>query len=159
MLERLHANLLRQEKALDYLNILLEEEFAQLAGRDPEAVVSSEFSIHELLRQIADERMDLKRMSAQIVPGSKNIHQLLAGMEQETAGRFKEVIDRADAKEQKAAVMAERNAYMARGLMEQSRSMLEFLHKAVQPKNANTYGLGGRLSNTRPQAAIMDGRT
>lgn len=159
MLERLHANLLRQEKALEYLNTLLEEEFAQLAGRDPEGVVSTEFCIHELLRQIAVERMELKRMSAEIVPGSKNIRQLLAALDHEAAARLRKVVDRADAKEQKAAVTAERNAYMARGLMEQSRSMLEFLHKAVQPKNANTYGLGGRLSNTRPQAAIMDGRT
>jgi flagellar biosynthesis/type III secretory pathway chaperone len=159
MLERLHANLLRQEKALGYLNTLLEEEFSQLAGRDPEGVVSSEFCIHELLRQIADERMELKRLSAEAVPGVKNINQLLAALEPETAKPLAETFKKADALEQRAAVIAERNAYLARGLMEQSRSMLEFLHKQVQPKNANTYGLGGRLSNHRPQAAIMSGRT
>lgn len=159
MLERMHQNLLRQEKALEYLKILLEEEFSHLRGHDPQAVVGVEFSIHELLRQIAAERRELKRISVQLCPNVKTIHDLLGEIDPEEAERLREVVDRADRKEQTVAVLAERNAYLARGLMEQSRNMLEFLHEKIQPRSENTYSAGGRFSKSRPRASLMSGRT
>jgi flagellar biosynthesis/type III secretory pathway chaperone len=159
MLERLQANLLRQEKALEYLKILLEEEFAHLMAGDPQAVVGSEFAIHELLRQIAAERIGLKRLAADIFPDTRNIHDVLRKLEPEAAEKLRAVVIRADALEQSVAVLAERNAYLARGLMEQSRGLLEFLHKEIQPKSGETYSAVGRYAKQRPRASIMTGRT
>ena len=60
MFIQIEANLTRQFKALELLQKLLDEEFELLTKRDIDAVTAQEFSIHELLRQIAQERMALK---------------------------------------------------------------------------------------------------
>ena len=54
------GNLTRQFKALELLEQLLEEEYLLLQARDTDAISSMEFSIHELLRQIAVERLGLR---------------------------------------------------------------------------------------------------
>jgi flagellar biosynthesis/type III secretory pathway chaperone len=159
MLERLHANLHRQEKALEYLKTLLEEEFAHLKAHDPQAVVGTEFCIHELLRQMAAERREMRREVALISPKCRNFRNFLDELDPEEGNGLREIFERADKLEQRVAGMAERNAYLARGLMEQSRGMLEFLHREVQPKGGNTYSAVGRYARSRPQASIMTGRT
>jgi len=55
-----HQNLHRQKKALEVLEALLAEEFAELRKRKPESITGIEFSIHELMRQIGNERTALK---------------------------------------------------------------------------------------------------
>ena len=59
MIKGILANLERQLRAVILLRDLLEEEFAQLAARDPGTVASLEFSIQELLRQLGGERRSL----------------------------------------------------------------------------------------------------
>ena len=50
------GNLDRQARALKLLSSLLEEEFSLLVKRDTDAIMAQEFSIHELLRQLAGEK-------------------------------------------------------------------------------------------------------
>lgn len=55
------GNLDRQAKALNLLSSLQEEEFSLLVRRDTDAIMAQEFSIHELLRQIAVEKESTMR--------------------------------------------------------------------------------------------------
>jgi hypothetical protein len=159
MLERIESNLTRQERALEYLLSLLEEEFSQLGGRDPQAVVGTEFSIQELLRQLAVERVELKSLVARANPQASNLPEFIRSLDGEDADRLGEVFLRADGVEQRVAVQAERNAELAMALMDQGRLMLEFLQGKIQPKSENTYSHAGRYSACRPGASIMSGRT
>lgn len=55
------AILTAQAKALNLLSSLQEEEFSLLVRRDTDAIMAQEFSIHELLRQIAVEKESTMR--------------------------------------------------------------------------------------------------
>lgn len=55
------GNLDRQARALKLLSSLLEEEFSLLVSRDTNAIMAQEFSIHELLRQLAVEKENTVR--------------------------------------------------------------------------------------------------
>ena len=57
------GNLDRQARALKLLSSLLEEEFSLLVSRDTNAIMAQEFSIHELLRQLAVEKENTDRKS------------------------------------------------------------------------------------------------
>ena len=56
MFATIQDTLSRQDKALDLMKELLEEEFSLLTKRDTDAIMTIEFSIHELLRQLATEK-------------------------------------------------------------------------------------------------------
>jgi hypothetical protein len=60
MTSRIIGNLARQEKALSLLAELQKEEFTHLRVLDPAQVAGLEFSIHELMRQIMRERLELR---------------------------------------------------------------------------------------------------
>ena len=62
MYSRIKANLTRQGRGMDLLQDLLQEEFSHLRDRDPDSATRLEFSIHELIRQLAVERVDLKKL-------------------------------------------------------------------------------------------------
>ncbi|BBD07908.1 flagellar protein FlgN [Desulfovibrio ferrophilus] len=159
MLERIKANLHRQEKGLILLSTLLEEEFTHLTGRDPKAVTGCEFSIQELIKQLAVERLELRGMVAEIVPGATSLRDLAEAMDEEESKGFTAFLQFVDTLEQKCAVMAEKNSRLAFGLAEQSKNMLDFIHKQIQPKNEDTYARNGRYQNHRPEAAIFRGRS
>lgn len=159
MLERIKANLHRQEKGLLLLSTLLEEEFTHLTGRDPKAVTGCEFSIQELIKQLAVERLDLKGMVATMVPDATSLKDLIRSMNPEETQGFEAFLLFVDTLEQKCAVLAEKNSRMAFALAEQSRNMLEFIHKQIQPKNKDTYAKNGRYQNHRPEAALFRGRS
>lgn len=159
MLDIITANLQRQEKGLELLLSLLEEEFACLTGRDPKAVTGCEFSIQELLRQLASERVDLKGMVAVAAPAAGNLRGLDAELPPAEGVRFRTRLARMDDLEQRCAVQAEKNSRLAFALAEQSRGLLEFMHKKIMPKNENTYARNGRYQGHRPEASILRGRS
>ena len=71
MIERILSNLGRQHGAVRLLEVLLSEEFSHLSERNPGAVASVEFSIQELLRQLAVERRSLQAHYAALArPGT-----------------------------------------------------------------------------------------
>jgi len=159
MMERIEANLHRQEKGLILLSTLLEEEFTYLTGRDPRAVTGCEFSIQELIKQLATERMELKAMVAKVSPKAKSLKDVAGVLGGEEGERFLAYLKHMDALEQKCAILAEKNSRLAFGLAEQSRNMLEFIHKKIQPKNQDTYAKNGRYQNHRPAATLFRGRS
>ena len=56
MYQIISESLTRQERALALLHDLLEEEYQTLLKRDANAIASLEFSIQELIRQLAVEK-------------------------------------------------------------------------------------------------------
>lgn len=146
-------NLTRQFKGMELLSSLLEEEFQLLFNRDTDAVTALEFSIHELLRQIAVERMDLKS----IMQGTRLLEYatLLPEEDGETVRRLYHLID---ALEQRCSRQATHNTELSLALLDQSQDLLVFLHNQIQPKQTPCYGQHGKLREYRAQAAIFTGR-
>ena len=59
-----HTSLIRQSKALALLCELMEEEYQTLLGHNTDAVVALEFSIQELIRQLAAEKATVMKALA-----------------------------------------------------------------------------------------------
>lgn len=153
MFAQIHGNLTRQFRGLELLQRLLEEEFEFLKARDTDAVTAVEFSIHELLRQVADERVALK----QSLEGATLLN--YAGMLPEEDGEaVKKLYHLIDALEQQCARQASHNTELSLALMDQSQALLSFLHGQLAPRRSNTYGARGRMCESRPDAALLSGR-
>ncbi|MEW5774395.1 MAG: flagellar export chaperone FlgN [Thermodesulfobacteriota bacterium] len=159
MLERIHANLDRQNKALALLLTLLEEEYSLLRERRAPEISRIEFSIQELLRQIAAERTGLRAMVTAAKPGARRLADLLSGLPAGESAALSAALRQADRAEQACAVQAEKNTIMAQALAEQSRSLLEYLHREIQPKQTDTYSGRGRYSTRRPEASLLQRRS
>lgn len=149
----IHGNLTRQFRALELLHSLLEEEFELLCARDTDAVAQLEFSIHELLRQIASERVDVKRAMQKAT-----LLEYAAMLPEEEGTEVRRLYHLIDALEQHCARRATRNTELSLALLDQSHSLLVFLHAQIAPKQAFCYGSGGKLRDERPAAAIFSGR-
>lgn len=147
------GNLTRQFKGLELLQQLLEEEFELLRHRDTDAVASLEFSIHELLRQIASERMELKTT----MQGTPLLE--YAGLLPDDEGKeVRKLFHLIDSLEQRCSRQATHNTELSLALLDQSQNLLVFLHEQITPKPATRYGGGGRILNDRPAAALYSGR-
>ena len=169
--------LLRQWKALMVLEHLQQEEFALLASRQPQAVAGIEFSIHELMRQIVDERHEVRRLLQ-----GRRIKALLAELPAGLGARtllsdfdhiqglpafdedvtvvdvYQTLMKLADDAEQLCAKQAEKNSSLALGLYDQSKSLLEFVHGEIQPDNKEVYSRKGSMCKGRGDAALVQGR-
>ena len=136
------------------LQSLLLEEFDLLIARDTEAVVHLEFSIHELLRQIASEKTQVIR----VLDGQKagDYAQSLDAGERDAV---LELLQTLDELEQRCARQATHNTELSLALLDQSRALLDTLHRQISPKTGNTYGKRGVMSSIRrPEAALLAGR-
>lgn len=153
MHDLVHSNLTRQFKGLELLSSLLEEEFQLLFNRDTDAVTALEFSIHELLRQIAVERMDLKSMMQET-----RLLEYATLLPEEDGKEVRRLYHLIDALEQRCSRQATHNTELSLALLDQSQSLLTFLHSQIQPRQTQCYGSGGKLRDQRPQAAIFTGR-
>jgi len=158
MLQKIRGNLRRQEKGLEVLSSLLTEEFSQLTGRDPQAVTKTEFSIHELIRQLAAERLELRTFVQEMAPSGEKLADVLDGFDPDETEDVREVIALVDVKEQAVAVQAEKNARMAYALAVQGRNMLDFIQKKIIPENKDTYSSSGRFRKPGTQGALLSGR-
>ncbi len=153
MYQDIHSNLHRQFKALELLESLLEEEYLLLEARDTEAVAALEFSIHELLRQIAYERVAVKT----VMQGTRLVE--YAGMLPEEDGKeITKLCKLIDSLEQRCSRTASRNAELSLALMDQSHRLLAYLHEQIAPKHNNVYGAAGKVVHERPGAALISGR-
>jgi hypothetical protein len=148
-----HGNLVRQFKGLEVLDLLVEEEFAQLKKNKPQEVTATEFAIHELMRQIAVERLELKKTL-----GNKRLKEVMPMLPEEEQAALEELLNGIDTLEQKCARQASINAKLALALHDQSQSLLDYITDQIRPKNQNTYGKMGRYTQARPDAALIQGR-
>ena len=156
MLRRIQENLFRQNRALEVLQHLLEEEFSLLKDRRPEAVSSLEFSMQELLRQLVSEREDLSGLLGG-GPLLRYVEYIRADHPEE-AEFITALLDAIDTKEQSNAKQAQRNTELVLALMDQSKSMLDYLYKQVVPQKKDGYSARGEYKEAKTGAHLIKGR-
>ncbi|HJA07951.1 MAG TPA: flagellar protein FlgN [Candidatus Mailhella merdigallinarum] len=153
MYSLIYGNLDRQAKALTLLGELLDEEFSLLLKHETEAVMGLEFSIHELLRQLAVEKETVIRRL-----GGGKVLDYAQMLPEEQGEALTELWRRIDAGEQACARRASRNTELSLGLMDQSKRMLDYLHARILPPQQDTYGRRGRYNQPHPAASLFSGR-
>ena len=148
-----YQNLHRQEKALEVLKDLLAEEFAELRERKPESITAIEFSIHELMRQIANERTVLKESL-----GGKRLKDVMLLLPEEEQTELNALLIRIEALEKRCSRQAGMNAELALALHDQSQALLTHIQTQIQPRKNVTYGKTGAYTQSRPEAVLLHGR-
>lgn len=154
MNQTIYESLIRQDKALALLRELLEEEYGILLSRDTNGVVSLEFSIQELIRQIAVEKALVIRQlnGVRVMVYARS----LPADEYEILEKLFQSVDNG---EQAVSRQASRNAQLSLALLDQSTRTLQGLTSQVVPPLAGIYGRGGDLTHIKhPQAALISGR-
>ncbi|WP_045223089.1 flagellar protein FlgN [Desulfonatronum thioautotrophicum] len=158
MSQTILQNLHRQKQAFFLLSHLLDEEFQHLSKSDPQAVASVEFSIQELLRQIAVERQELKSALNRLDPALPGIRDLPLILDESIRDQTQDILREIDRQEQTCARKAAQNAATTRGLMDQNQALLEYLTNELQPKNGHTYSQRGRWLHPGDTGALLRGR-
>lgn len=157
MIGRILSNLTRQRAAAALLETLLAEEFSHLSKRDPGAVASAEFSIQELLRQLAVERRSLHALYAALDPAAKRLADVIERFDpasRELAQSLYAAIDKA---EQRSAKQASHNYAMALGLYDVTKTSLDNLQQLLIPKKG-VYGSRGRIASAASTPGLISGR-
>lgn len=154
MYSQIIGNLTRQAKALELLERLQREEFDLLMKRSAEEISALEFSVHELLRQIAVEREDLKA-SMQGIRVAEYAEMLADEDDKKAIGHILRIIDVA---EQRCARQAEKNTALSLALLDQSHDLMTYLHDQISPRHELVYGAKGGYTTHRPPASILSGR-
>ncbi|WP_165065294.1 flagellar protein FlgN [Desulfovibrio sp. ZJ200] len=154
MYQIIHESLSRQSKALALLHDLLEEEYTTLLARDTDGVVALEFSVQELIRQLAVEKCLVIRQ----LNGSR-VLDYAALLPEEQASALRSCFAAIDESEQRVSRQASRNAQLSLALLDQSSRNLQALTSRAMPPKAETYGRkGGMRYQAHPQAALISGR-
>ncbi len=160
MKDRIRNNLVRQARGLELLAGLLSEEFAYLREGKPREVTPVEFSVHELMRQLAVEREEIR----DLLQGRRLRRQLdeieqRGDMPSEEIAEFRALCASIEDNEQECARQSERNTQLVLALMEQNHGLLEFLQEQMTPKNNDAYAANGRYrAESRPKASLIHGR-
>lgn len=150
MYAQIYGNLTRQAKGLELLGQLLDEEYEHLVNRDTDAIIKLEFSIHQLLRQLAVERDEMK----QTMQGTR-LKEYAGMLPEEEGEKMREQIAIVDSREQHCARKAEKNTSLSLVLLDQSHELMTFLYDQVQPRERLVYGSKGSLSVNRPPASLI----
>ena len=154
MFEILRGNLVRQVKGLELLASLLEEEFSLLAERKPDEVSALEFSTHELIRQLADERGNMIKMMNGV-----RLSVFAEALPEEDGAEVRRLLKELDVLEQRCARQGSRNAELALALHDQNQETMDFLHsRLLPPKPLQTYNKTGICVKPKAEAAIIRGR-
>lgn len=154
MYQLIHDSLNRQDKALALLRELLEEEYGILLSRHTNGVVSLEFCIQELIRQIAVE----KSLVIRLLNGQRAM-EYAESLPAQDREQFKNLFKSVDDGEQGVSRQASRNAQLSLALLDQSTRNLQALTSQVTPPLTGVYGRTGDLMHARhPQAALISGR-
>jgi hypothetical protein len=153
MFAQIRGNLNRQAKGLELLRQLQAEEFELLAKRDAESISSLEFSVHELLRQLAVERDELKG----VMQGTK-VAEYAQMLPEEEGGQIRALLQAIDRAEQQSARQAEKNTSLSLSLLDKSQELMVYLYEQIQPRQQVVYSAKGSYANARPQAVLFSGR-
>jgi hypothetical protein len=157
MIARILSNLERQLRAVELLEILQKEEFSYLAARDPSGVATVEFSLQELLRQLAAERRSLHRIYAELKPGASRLSEVINGFDPSSRERAESLYKTIDVVEKRCATQASRNYAMALGLYDVAKNSMNHLQKLLIPKKG-VYGATGRVASATPGPGLINGR-
>ena len=154
MYQRIYESLSRQERALALLRDLLQEEYEILLGRDTNTVVALEFSIQELIRQLAVEKALVIRSLA-----GQRVLEYAETLAEEERDAIKLLFTLIDDGEQAVAKQASRNAQLSLALLDQSTHTLKALTSQVVPPRSGVYSRNGGIRHEmHPQAALISGR-
>lgn len=154
MYQRIYESLSRQDKGLALLRDLLQEEYEILLGRDTNTVAALEFSIQELIRQLAVEKTLVIRSLA-----GQRVMEYADSLSEEEGEAIKVLFQSIDEGEQAVSRQASRNAQLSLALLDQSTYTLKALTSQVVPSRTNVYGRrGGIVHETHPEAALISGR-
>ena len=150
----IHTSLIRQSKALSLLCELMEEEYAALLDRNTDAVVALEFSIQELIRQLAAEKATVITTLAGV-----RVVEYASSLSPEEGGALLDHLRAIDKAEQGVSRQATRNSQLSLALLDQSSRTLQALTSQAMPPKAETYGRrGGMRVQNHPEAALISGR-
>ncbi|EGB13274.1 FlgN family protein [Pseudodesulfovibrio mercurii] len=158
MIRLIEENLVRQNKAMLLMFFLLEEEFSRLTQLKPQSVSQVELSIQELMRQVAAERVSLRRLVARVEPSAKRVRELMPVISEEEGAALTELLARLDGTEQRCGVQAAKNQQMAMALFDQSKGLLNFMHNQIKPKSTTAYARTGRFAKGINDARLLSGR-
>ncbi len=154
MNQTIYESLIRQDRALALLRELLEEEYGILLSRDTNGVVSMEFSIQELIRQLAVE----KSLVIRLLEG-RRVLAYASSLPSEEKEKIEKLFRSVDDGEQAVSRQASRNAQLSLALLDQSTRNLQALTSQVTPPLTGVYGRGGDLTHVgHPEAALISGR-
>lgn len=154
MYSQILGNLTRQAKALELLEGLQREEFDLLMARKADEISALEFSVHELLRQIAVERESLRGT----LQGVKIAEYAGLLADEDDQRMIKHVLGVIDVAEQRCARQAEKNTALSLALLDQSHDLMTHLHDQISPRHELVYGAKGGYTTHRPPASILSGR-
>lgn len=158
MQKQIIESLIRQSKALELLKSLLGQELRLLKKDAPQAVAGLEFSIQDLLRQIAVERTWITKCVHSLSPGVSRLGDVLHLFTDEEQKTIPNLIASMDRMQQQCARQAAVNSEIAKALKEQSASLLAFFRKQVMPKVRHTYSNHGTWTSQHPSATLISGR-
>ncbi len=153
MYQLIRNNLDRQNKGLHLLRGLLDEEFSLLMARNTTEIMTLELSVHELVRQLAAEKHQIKRFL-----GGGMVRDYAAMLDEERRDEINRLWNEVDAGEQRCSRQASHNAELSLALLDQSKDMLTYLHERIQPQTSSTYVRKGVFFRRRPEAALISGR-
>ncbi|WP_462323454.1 flagellar export chaperone FlgN [Desulfoplanes sp.] len=151
-------SLSRQVKGLVLLTTLLKRELQLLKEDSPQSVAGLEFSIQDLLRQIAAERSLVRRCIHGIDPGADRLSAITGTFGEEEQEILPQLIAEVDRLQQGCARNASMNAEIALALRDQSTSLLSFFRKQVTPKQQHTYSNHGTWASQTRTATLISGR-
>jgi len=157
MIARVLSNLERQKRAVALLEELQKEEFSYLSSRNPGNVASIEFSIQELLRQLAVERKSLYVIYAAIDPAAERLNHVLQYFDTDSRAQAESLYKDIDAIEKRCAKQASLNYAMALGLYDVAKSSMDNLKTLLIP-NKGVYGARGRMTIATPDPGLISGR-
>lgn len=158
MKRRILDSLHRQKNALSLLASLLGEEFSHLRQGNPQAVSAIELTIQELIRQITGERIGLKAMVHSVVPGAQRMEAYAVSLPETEKTEVAALLAEIDSREQTCAMLSAKNFELAMALHDQSRKLLTFLHRGINPEQKETYTARGRFPKAKRGAVILHGR-
>ncbi len=154
MYARICGSLDRQAKALELLRSLMKEEFSLLVSDKVDEITGLEFSIHELLRQLADEKEAI--MAAL---GGGKVLDYAQMLQEEQRLVLQDLYKQVDRNEQLCARQAHMNSEISLALLKQGEYLINELTKAVTPVAPQPYGRKGQMYKpTRADAMLISGR-
>jgi len=147
------ASLSRQEKGMELLLQLLEQEYAIICERKMDLVAHEEFSIQELIRQLVHE----KEFVMGLLQGMR-LSEYVQGLASEVAEPILACRARLDLIEQKASRQATRNSQLALALLDQNAKAMQTLFDQAVPKKTLVYGRRGAMNSVSRQGSLISGR-
>ncbi|MFN2268230.1 MAG: flagellar export chaperone FlgN [Desulfonatronovibrio sp.] len=154
---KIEAGLIRQKQALGVLFSLLEEEFSALLGNSPKEVSSLEFSVQELIRQLMDEKDEIRNILEK--NNVSSLTQYLEDLESGESSVIREILEDLRLLEEKCSHQAMKNNEIAKALAEQSAGLLSIFYDQVTPRQETVYSASGRwYDNGSKSTGLLRGR-